>query len=462
MGPLLRRSPSVLLSNAVLAAGAAFALVLLAVVVQRRQWLLAGGAETAFFLGLPLAALAGFVLAFRLSPANRAAAAAVALAAGASLYLTEAYLTFVRDPAPPPGAALADSRTKYQVVQDMRRQGTRAYPAVFPAYLMQTGLDGRLRSPLAVDGNEVLPLGGVAGAPTVLCNETGAYVTYASDEAGFNNPPGLWNADVALDAAAVGDSFVNGYCVAPDRNFVALLRRALPGTLNLGTSGAGPLVMLAGVKEFLPARRPKAVLWFFFEGNDVPGDLAIERKSPLLMRYLEPGFRQGLDERRAAVDSSLARHVDGLLEAGTARRETDAGGLQTAISLIGLKNVRAALGLPSTSEVPDYDLFRRVLAEAKRSVDSWAGSLVFVYLPTFASATGAGGPAFDDLHRNVLGIAAELGVATLDMRQVFARHPDPASLFPFRRRGHYNEAGHALVAETVLAALAAAKGGPRR
>ena len=40
-----------------------------------------------------------------------------------------------------------------------------------------------------------------------------------------------------------------------------------------------------------------------------------------------------------------------------------------------------------------------------------------------------------------------------DVSNTFDQHGDPLALFPFRRPGHYNESGHRLVADAVLAAL---------
>ena len=54
---------------------------------------------------------------------------------------------------------------------------------------------------------------------------------------------------------------------------------------------------------------------------------------------------------------------------------------------------------------------------------------------------------------NVLGIARRLNLHVVDMHTVFSAHPDPLSLFPFRRYAHYNEAGHKLVGEEVLRQL---------
>src|SRR5215510_13425661 len=54
------------------------------------------------------------------------------------------------------------------------------------------------------------------------------------------NPRGLW-AQGSVKIVALGDSFTHGYCVPDDKNFIALVRRVHPGTLNLGMAGDGPL-----------------------------------------------------------------------------------------------------------------------------------------------------------------------------------------------------------------------------
>jgi lysophospholipase L1-like esterase len=122
-----------------------------------------------------------------------------------------------------------------------------------------------------------------------LGNENGPWVTYRSDEYGFHNPTGIWQS-APLDIAALGDSYTHGHCVPSDKNFVALIRRRFPATLNLGVSGNGPLLELATLKEYLLPLKPKIVLWFYYEGNDL-SDLQNERQSALLRRYLHDDFR---------------------------------------------------------------------------------------------------------------------------------------------------------------------------
>ncbi len=443
-------------ADLILGLGICLAGVVVAFVLYHAQRLLTDPGRTGFFLGLPAVGLFALVAALRLPAPAKNLAATLLIAIGAAVYGFEAFKSFVGGPPPlpvPEGAAF-DTRTRFRVVTDMRAEGGRAYPAVFPAYLMQTDLDGALHSPIVVDGVEVLPLGGVAATPTVLCNESGEHVIYESDERGFNNPPGIWRQE-SVAVAAVGDSHVQGYCVPPEKNFVALIGRDRPPTLNLGMSGSGPLIALATLKEFLPSLRPPVVLWFFFEGNDIPGDLSVERRSLLLLRYLEePDFRQGLAGKHAALDRALAEHIDRLLAAQLDGRGTDAGLLQAVISFVGLAETRRALKLPSVIGAPDYPFLERIMAEAKRTVESWGGRLFMVYLPGFQAVAGPGGATADPRHRPVQAIAEGLELPFVDLWAVIAEHPDAASLYPFRRSNHFNEKGHALVARTVSRAIA--------
>ncbi len=178
-----------------------------------------------------------------------------------------------------------DTRSRLEVITDMRKDGIDAYPAVFSSALLKWDHDGRtLRSQITIDGEEALPLGGIANVQTVFCNENGQYTIYESDEHGFHNPVGLWN-DARMDIVTLGDSFTHGACVPSEESFVGLIRDRYPAILNLGIDDSGPVTMLAMLKEYGRHFRPKAVLWFYYEGNDLK-DLKREHPSPLLMKYM--------------------------------------------------------------------------------------------------------------------------------------------------------------------------------
>lgn len=204
-----------------------------------------------------------------------------------------------------------DTRDRLQVIDDLKRQGITAYPSVYPKLLVKTSIlaSGRVgRSMITINGVETVPLGGIARVFTVLCNESGKYATYTSDEYGFHNPSGIWDAP-RIDIVALGDSNTHGACVSSETSFVGWIRNRYPATLNLGMSGNGPLTMLATLKEYAPSRRPKSVFWFYFEGNDL-NDLNWERFNPVLIQYLNELFDQGLLSRQPEIDTALINYVN--------------------------------------------------------------------------------------------------------------------------------------------------------
>ena len=350
-----------------------------------------------------------------------------------------------------------DTRTQLQVVKDLREQGIGAVPAVYPFGLFERQPDGSLQSRIRVNGTELFALSGISDRPTVFCNEAGLWVTYQSDRHGFNNPAAIWGSE-SLDVAVLGDSYAHGACVSADRNFSAVIREDYPATLNLGNSNKGPLMSLADLKEYAAPFRPRVVLWFLYEGNDFV-DLIHEAQSPLLMRYLERDYTQGLRNHQSEIDEALEQHwVGALEEARTRWPEEPARGILGVIRFKGLRRSLRQLR-PSDDRQQELDrsigLFADVIAEAKLTVDSWGGRFYLVYLPErqrFVDSRAAS--LGEEKRRAVMDVLSSLGVEFIDIPAAFHASADPLELFPFRRRGHYNEEGHRLVGETVLRTIA--------
>lgn len=371
-----------------------------------------------------------------------------------------------------------DARDKQQVVDDLNSRGFDAVPLVFPKVLLNEQPDGTLKSTISINGSEVLPLAGIANKITVLCNESGEFVTYKSDQHGFNNPPHLWDM-TPISIVSVGDSFVNGRCVPPDTNFTAVIRKRSPVSLNLGIDGNGPLTELATLKEYAQVVKPKVVLWFYFEGNDL-ADLIIESKSRLLTSYLMREFSQGLFGRQSEIDRALSDYIKmakpkskvmQVLEELTALIRDPQQGKIKIKDIFKLVELRQRLGLVDGRERestegyrssasiearkramrPATDLFYNVLLEARRSVENWGGVLYFVYLPGWQryAPGNTGNPDRDA----VLEMAAKVGLPIIDVHQAFAVQKDPVNLFPFRLDGHYTEEGNRIVADYVLQSI---------
>jgi len=296
-------------------------------------------------------------------------------------------------------------------------------------------------------------LGGISSVTTVFCNEMGQYVIYRSDEHGFHNPEGIWSS-ARFEVAVLGDSFVQGACVPTEQNFVELLRREYPATLNLGMVGNGPLLMLAGLKEFLTEVRPRIVLWVFAEGNDLTFDLNREKRFTRLTDYLLPDHRQGLLARQSECDALLR----GLMDREYTSREADTMRMSAPGRFWRLWSLRQALGLQvgettlDSSRV-DLQLFRQILDEARQTTRGWGGKLYFVYLPAEARYHEEKyRREYDWARRQVLSIVEDLQLPLIDLHLPISRHPDIPELYAYRG-GHLSPAGNRLVAETMIEAL---------
>ena len=365
-----------------------------------------------------------------------------------------------------------DARSRIEVVRELRARGVEAVPRLVPAGLLEESPEGELRSRISLQGQEGLPLSGISRRTTVLCNETGQYAIYDSDEHGFRNPLGLWHRG-SVELLLLGDSFTVGECVAPGAAIGDQLRARIPSTLSLGYSGHSPLFELAALTEYGPSVVPRRVIWFFFE-NDVSWfDLGKDRKTPLLMAYLEKDFTQGLIGLRPEVDQSLEALVEEAVahpkEGGPVRRleEVRGGSGRRLASFLRLKELRNLLGRlrgsPASDAVesPDYELLARILGKAKETAGSWGGELVVVYLPgvwKFYDAHWIPPWGSDETRARVLAVVASLGIRLVDVEDAMRQHDDPLSLYSYRGLSilgspHMNADGYAFAANVVLRAL---------
>jgi hypothetical protein len=477
---------------------ASITLALVSVLLVHRNWIsfrhVASSPREVLFWAAP-AALAALLLAgLRLRAVHRVQFVLACSSLAFSLYAAELFLYFVGSGAAthilPIDATMSnevrqearafakrfgvdyDTRTRLEVVTDLRSRGTHVVLTAAPDWFFASDGAGGVKSTLSIGGVEVQPLSGIARMLTVHCNESGPWVTFQSDEHGFRNPEGLWQF-ATVEIAAIGDSYAEGECVPPGREFVALIREQYPRTLNLGMRGSGPLLALAQIKEYLPALKPKIVLWFYYEGNDL-SNLNIEKQSTLLRRYLEDGFTQNLVNRQADIDRVLSEHAIAAEAAELARlaSERQKTNFPDPIQTLKLTALRTRLSLLRNDvvEPPDYDLLRDILAQANTTVHSWGGTLYIVYLPSWSSIatpphpTEVAIPSEPDVQwrPQVLAIVNDLHLPLIDLYPAFRAERDPLAFFPFRRWSHYNEDGHRFVANVLEDALRTILPGPTR
>ena len=74
-----------------------------------------------------------------------------------------------------------------------------------------------------------------------------------------------------LEIVMLGDSFTRGACVSDGEDLGSLIRSHYPKSLVLAMANGGALFNIAYLKEYVRHLKPRNVLWFFYEGNDMLG-----------------------------------------------------------------------------------------------------------------------------------------------------------------------------------------------
>lgn len=356
-----------------------------------------------------------------------------------------------------------DQRTKIEVAEALSQSGIDVVASFTPSFLrQQTQNDPEVYdSVLRSHGEPILVLAGISRRRTVLCNESGQYAVFDSDEHGFNNPVGLWGRSV--DVLAVGDSVVMGHCVAQDQNAIAYVRDDFPLTLNLGFSGHSPLMTLASLAEYGPATQAREVLFFYSENDLDWYEIGKDKRTPRLLRYLDSNYSQGLIDRQHEIDKILASFLLGMADRAdnetvvqlAEKAEVSSWQiLSDSLLLRGTRNaLRSLLRRPSSDALADRreneELFSAVLKRARSIVESWGGRLHIVYMPGVLEFE-LGRPSPD--REVVINAAAANDLAFVDVYEQLAIEGDPRSLYSLRSRSsvllpHLNPNGYKVVGE---------------
>jgi len=334
-----------------------------------------------------------------------------------------------------------DTRSPAEVVLDSRAEGKNLSPTLDPIYCLTEASWREGVYPLASQSNALL----------LDCNEDGTYATFTSDEHGFRNPRGFYQAN-SLQAILVGDSFTHGACVAEGQEVGAHLRSRGIKTLNLGHGGNGPLLNLATLMEFALPLKPRVIFWLHYEGNDFR-NLAREREIPLLQSYLsDPSFSQDLLKRQAELDQVIIHHIETQLALRSAGSTLLRESVVEIVSFLTLYQTREALklvlgGRNLASQSENRALFAEIIGQANSRAKQHGIRLVLVYLPEYFRLVD---PLYSNSDREfVKNSANELGIPLVDVTEFIKSQPEPLALFPFKRKNHYNSLGYQLVAQAL-------------
>ena len=95
--------------------------------------------------------------------------------------------------------------------------------------------------------------------------------------------------------------------------------------------------------------------------------------------------------------------------------------------------------------------FKNILQLSNEFTKQNNSKLYFVYLPQHARYIDGNNHDNFSNYKKITEIVKSLEIPIIDInKELFEKHKDPLSLFPFRLGGHYNEKGCQLVAETIF------------
>ena len=291
--------------------------------------------------------------------------------------------------------------------------------------------------------------------------------TFTTDGKGFRNPTEIDRADVAL----VGDSYVEGAYISDEETAAVRLHELTGQTVaNLGVSGYGTLQELKILEKYALPLQPRAIAWFYFEGNDLDDDQAYENAMAYEEGAPAPATRPSMAARwREFVDRSFVAN------AFTELRAIADPLAPNAVDSFGWFRDRAGVShrfyffdFYATRAFGDYErerfeaeqaAFRRGAALCRaRGV-----RLVVLYVPIKFRVYGdrcvypPGSPCATwhpwDLESRFAAFARDAGIELVSLTDPMRRAAANGDVVYWPEDSHWNAAGHRLVAEVLRSVL---------
>lgn len=293
----------------------------------------------------------------------------------------------------------------------------------------------------------MFPLSGIANKTTLLCREMNKWEIFQSDRFGFNNPDIVWDLK-KIDYLLIGDSFTQGLCVDNNNTIAANLRTKLSNSLiNLGHAGSGPLIEFAILNEYGSIKKPKKVIWFYFEGNDLE-NLSRHDNLSFLKKYLNNSYSQNLPDYQTELDLILEKYLD------AKSKEFYLKDLTKNLRLYNIRKILKSLNPSYERKIvhkETFDLFSKIIRLSKKKIQSWDGELIFVYLPDGRRFINDKNTIkYDTEKKNILTIVKKLDITVIDFNKEFLeQQKEPLSFYTLKGLAHFTEKGYKALANTI-------------
>ena len=95
------------------------------------------------------------------------------------------------------------------------------------------------------------------------------------------------------------------------------------------------------------------------------------------------------------------------------------------------------------------DKFTEIISLSKSFTQKQGAKFYFVYLPDSKRHFVANN--YNKNYKKIINIVKNLDIPIIDIyKELHLTLEDPISLYPLRKRGHYNELGYRLISEMIL------------
>ncbi len=308
----------------------------------------------------------------------------------------------------------------------------------------------RLNNERGLTSMDAAMLSPLTGSDIFLCALNGRPVSYAPDRYGFRNPDAVH--DRPTEILLLGDSFAEGFCLEEGDDLASKLRNHVPGLINTGHRGAGPMYELAILGRYGPEFRPDVTVMVFFSGNDWK-NLGREQNMPWLATALDPDTDFGpIDRSDPEID--IARDKFAQWWGGTTLSWRDYLRNQRVVrNFFALQKTAEILGLHYPKAADPLPVYDDVLKRAAQIVGQWDGELVVVFIPPVSRYVGVLPQDFvhDPLRNHVKKAADAAGLQVIDLTEVFEAQDNPRSLYA--PDAHFNAEGSAVAADAIVEVL---------
>lgn len=297
------------------------------------------------------------------------------------------------------------------------------------------------------DNLEFLPLSGISNYLVINCNENGYMATFNADRFGFNNIDSLYEFD-EIDLVLIGDSFVQGQCVAQEKSISAHLNSYGLRSLAYATGGAGPLQEYATYKEYADYKNPKTVIWFFYEGNDII-NIQRESSSKILENYYNnDSFSQDLISRQDQINTYWKSELKEVIKSrkNVINKIFRSSHLMARLRLY-YNRLKHSISYSSLEDNNYVDYFIELITKVKDDNVIKDREFVFVYLPQIERYYSN----IDILPVNNTKLIAKLNknnISVFDFDSIVKNLKNPKSIYS-RGEKHFNEYGYELLSQEL-------------